>query len=486
MLPRHLSISSWSTRTDQHLRILALVVIAISVVFFWYFAFISPSEYLFPDAFYYDAVADNLKKTGILADPSTSPPKPIYTPQNGIVFINAAVSLLSPEIRQPAIAGLGLFAWAASGILIFRICLSLGLGLTTARLAMAASASSPLLLRVAAAPLNDIFFIALFLSGLFSMIAKPAGQRMAIMAALALVMGTFRLQGVVLFIAASLCTWRTSRREAAVYALLTLVNLSLPFLADALLSGDSTHTRRIAADILSLSLIVDNTTYMLGQALPKLLMAAGPIIEDYVAVLLPIGAAIYILIAWRTWTFIRLNERKIATISTATLGTLLFVLITPYYDPRYYLCVYPFIFLVLLFAPWGNEKIRDTILVCACFLNFLGLCGRLLVSDVDFSKNRSAAAELRGNITPTIPLYSEDAYLGYFVFQRPSMPGSPLNSEKPAIALFGRSQWRARIARQLEYKYSALPRAPQSQLAVRFAPKASYYGVTILNRRDSP
>jgi hypothetical protein len=484
MSPQFSVGQSWPPHIDLRLRAFSLSVIAVAAALFSYFAFVSPSMFLFPDALYYDAVANGLETTGMLLDPSTLPAKPIYSPQNGIVFINAALGSISYSIRYVGIAALGFLALATSTLFLFRILARLGLETTTTSLVIAAFLSSPLLLRVAAAPLNDVFFIALYIGGLLGLTSNSLTVRMIVMSALALVMGIFRLQGIVLFFAAALVAWRISRKEAVLCLLLAAVNASVPFLIDELLSKDNAHTFRIAGEILSFKTFVNNLIYMMGQALPKLLTAAGPKIENYTILLLPIGAVVYLLIARRTWISTKLKRREAAIVSAATLGTMLFVLVTPYYDPRYYLCVYPFILLVPLLPPCGNAKIRDTIFICACLANLLGLGGRLLYSEVDFSQNRSAAENLRLNAPNAIPLYSEDPYLGYFVFQRASMAACPNYTDKSDIILFGRPEWRTRIVQQLQNRYSIAPHTSQAQLIVRFAPTPDHHGMTIL--RHSP
>jgi hypothetical protein len=478
MLPSLLSVQN-RPRFDLALCSFASATLVIAAAAFLYFAFVSPTFYLFTDAFYYDAVAAALHDTGRLFDPAIVPPRPIYTPQNGIVLIDAALRSITPTSRQTAIAVLGMLASCACFLSLYRICRALDLSERAAQLATTAFVCSPLLLRVAAAPLNDIFFMALFLTGLGAQASARPAKRIGVMTTLALVMGIFRLQGIVLFCAAALASWRSNRREAILYGVLTIVNGLVPFFLSSALSDNSARAHQVAAEILSFHLFSENIWYMLSSALPKLLTAAGPGLEHLRTLFFPVSAAIYLLVAKRSWDFLVQNRRFDAIVALATLGTILLVIITPYYDPRYYLCVYAFILILPFQAPWASPRLRMAILVSACATNLFGLGARLLFAETDFSHNAAAASTMRQAAPARYQLISEDPDIAYFVLERSSIAGLPRLDSHTGVILFGSAPWRETQAARLvpAHRVSESDFPP---VVVRFNPQPIAYSMTLL------
>ncbi|MBA2587440.1 MAG: hypothetical protein H0U98_02335 [Alphaproteobacteria bacterium] len=433
------SVSRWSAQ-DVGWCIVLVLGLLITAGAYTYFTFWNIAFFRMPDPSYYDAVAGNLLSAGRLADPTAFPQSSIYTPQNGIVFVEAALRFfLTHDASLTLLALIQGILLLASGWFVYRLGLYLEFARQQAALAALAFLLSPILLQNVSALLNDGIFIFLFLGGLLALTCDVPTRRTAVMTLLACVIGIFRLQGILLFAAAAIGTWRFSRNEASYYALLTVGAAAVPFMLTNKLAHGLGAVPGIAAQFFSLRDVPQNLSHMLGDVLPQLLLPGGQHMHPLYWVFVPLSLALWGIIGWESVKALASSDRSRAIITMTTLLSLLFSFILPYYAPRYYLHILPLLLLLPL-RPVRRTRLPLAVLSAAIALAFAGLAGRLILVNTNFRNNLQTMASLRASLPASYFLVSELPSLSYYVLGIPArrLESLPRGS---SVVLFGTSAW---------------------------------------------
>lgn len=421
--------------------ILAYAALVVALSLWGVFYFVEQNAHLVGnDHIYYISIAESLLEHGTFEDRTISPPRPVRTPQNGVVAIYAAFFALGASREQAilALVTLGYLLHLSALFPLDRILRRAGLQADGPRLLLVATYGvSWQVISAQLAPGNDGIFNALAIWLLALLLDDPPSRRAgwAATVLLAAVLVQFRLQallvtGPVAVAAFLLGHGRQARRAlgATLAALLSLTLASRMIDSTGIAAAGERYARissGAASEQSFLARLFEKTWLWGTETLPELLFADGglPMNLLYVVFALGLGAA---LVAGRRG---RRREGRVdreADETTFILAVLCAIglmvsVVFLRHRARYAVYLFPYLYLLLLRPP----RLRAVgALFAACVL--LSTPARYLI-DIPRSARTQFWLDLRAH-PPDLGdasalLLSEQQRYPYFYLERPEWLG---------------------------------------------------------------
>ncbi|MCP4602711.1 MAG: LamG domain-containing protein [Proteobacteria bacterium] len=323
------------------------------------------------DAFYYMAIADSVFQTGALADITSVPAMGVKTPQNGIVFIHLVLRSLGlgAEDRLIAIVIINFIMHVGAAYPLYRIAGKFGV---ESRVSMAALLGVYLcafhIYRFQLLALNDgifnsltiwltFFIVVLFKDYPDQALRKPLQHEklprlLACLLLLSIALPHFRLHANLVFGAALLAAVIAGRPRAAILFLCLLI-ISV---ASSLL----TYTFFVESDRLTAYAGKGGATFLDGrffkisrlmhEGFPRLLFGDGPTRPGKV-----ICAVFGLSLLLTLIPALRKRDPAVLFVCLSCAVAILFLLTSPWINRRYYVYIFPLIYMIILMKPQTRQ-----------------------------------------------------------------------------------------------------------------------------------
>lgn len=428
------------------------------------------------DAFYYLALGDSLFSGTGLANITTIPPSPIYTPQNGIVFIHYLLQCIGLHNAEVRLCAIKLIHYAGFLLLIYifyRVFKKLNISSPITFLSLGILLTSAHFLRTIISPLNEGIWCILTAIVFYLAILNENKKSFLIIGLIALsgiVLANFRLNGPIIILSIGFTYILLNKKQNSIifFAIFILSYLSI-FMILKFIGADCSEFSQFSP-VYSANFIISRPIITLIFSIPAtfmgitgskwFLLSDKPLGELFRLVgiwilLLPLSIALcsfYIIFLIR-----QIKEKnfiKTLVISYIIL-LLLCLLVMPGGDSRYIIMLLPFTLLAI------GIYFHDTRILRILLLSFLGFTilvslYRVVIRDsIFFINNRSYVAINKQMVEPYM-LISEAPIYSYFIFNKGSNELKDITKENTNIVIFGRAEFDKQMIARLRSKFNTI------------------------------
>jgi hypothetical protein len=484
--------------TGKYKKLLIITLLFNIIIFTYYLANsdINPSM----DAFYYLALADSFCQGTGFANITTDPPKPIYTPQNGIVFIHILLQSLGLHNAQARLLVVKLINYGGFLLLIaifYNIFKQLKVSSEITCLSIGILLSGAHFVKTIIQPLNEGFWCVLTAIVFYLAISnenKWSFVKIVIIAFLGIALANFRLNGPIIILSI-----------AVTYLLMKKFEKSLIFFAIVIFSYASVYiilsmlkTKFVGFNafgpVYTYNFIISRPMLTLIYTLPGVLMGITgkwwPLYNqppsEYLRliggwiIVLPFSLLLcYYYVSYFLKEMKGNNFIKLLTICYIIL-ILLGLQGMPGSDSRYIITILPFTLIVIATTFKDCNKLRlflGTFLVCTILISAF----RMIAWDSIFFNNNQSSINIKNEMREPYTLISEEGRYSYFIFGKRSNSLESLDKEPKIIVIFGRDKFNDKTLNSLRKKVKISRIEYLSEkIIVAHGPEEIYHTVKII------
>ena len=424
------------------------------------------------DAFYYLALADSVHQGTGLANITTDPPQPIYTPQNGIVFVHILLHSIGLHNAESRLIAIKLINYAGFLLLIYIFynifqqlkisseltCLSLGILLSGAHF-----------VKTIIQPLNEGFWCVLTAVVFYLAISndnKWSFLKIAIMAILGIILANFRLNGPIIILSIAF-TYILLRKfsKSLIFFVIFIVSYASLLLVMALFNVNMAGFSSFSP-VYTYNFILSRPIVTLIYTLPGAFMGITgkwwPLFNQ------PPSAYLHLIGGWIIvlpfslivcyyyvrYLFNEIKEKNF--IKLLTICYILLILIAlqvmPGGDSRYIISILPFSLLIIVTMFKDGKKLRLFLGIYLVFTILITIF-RLGYWDSIFFINNKSSISMKSQISEPYTLISEAPRYSYFIFGKASRRLKDLNKASKNIVVFGRDNFTKQTLKNLREKF---------------------------------
>jgi hypothetical protein len=448
-----------------------IITLLINVTFFIYYlanSDINPSI----DAFYYLSIADSVRNGTGFVNITTDPPEPIYTPQNGIVFVHIllqSIGFNNAESRLCAIKIINYLGFCLLIYIFYNVFRQFKISQELTFLSLGILLSSAHFLKTIIQPLNEgiwcvltaiVFYLAILNDN------KENYLNIALIILSGIVLANFRLNGpiIILSIAFTYLFLRKFEKSLMFFGIFLLSYVSI-YIILAMFNVDKSGFSSFSS-VYTFNYILSRPLVTLIYTMPGAFMGITgkwwPLFDqpprEYLRliggwiIVLPFSLLLcYYYILYLVKEIKEQNFPKLLTIFYIIL-LVLCLQIMPGGDSRYIITIVPFSLLAITTMFNDSKKLR-------LFMGFL-LLSTILIStfrlvgwDSIFFINNKSSVNIKKQMVEPYTLISEASRYSYFIFGKGSNSLKDLNNEAKNIVVFGRNIFNEETLKKLQEKY---------------------------------
>jgi hypothetical protein len=449
--------------------IITLLLNVVIFGYYWHNSDINPSI----DAFYYGALADSLYNGTGLANVTTSPPQPIYTPQNGIVFLHLLLEAVGIHDLETRLLAIKLINYAGFLLLIYIFyvlfrrlqvspeitCLSLGILLSGAHF-----------FKTIDQPLNEGLWCLVTAIVLYLAITNEEQESWLNIGAIALsgiVLANFRLNGpvIILSIGAAYVLLR-AYKKSIIYFIIFIVSYLSVYIILAILKADCSGFKTFSS-VYSYDFIVNRPLMTLIYTVPGAFLgitASGYMQLFYTApkdaltvigkwlVMLPFTILLFIFYGLYLRKYFQAKSFAHLLIISYLILLVAILQLMPGGDSRYIIMILPFTLLAIgTYFPDG--KILRLFLGLFLIFTIAVSLFRMCCWDNIYFANNKSCAHIRKTIHEPYVLISEFPKISYFIWGKPSIAAQDIPQASKNIVVFGTDDYNNKIINLVSQKY---------------------------------
>lgn len=433
-----------------------LVFCFINLTFFVYYCLlpdINPSI----DIYYYLSIADSYYQGKGFYDITSATPKPIITPQNGIVFIHILlrkIGLHDPDSRFLAIKIINYIGFLCLVFVFYKTFLKLKISSEVTNLCMGIILLSAHFLKTIVAPLNDGIFCgltALIFYIIMSNETRNSLLKIVMITCLSIVIANFRLNGP-LIIVSGLVTYVILRKisKALVYLIILIISLWSVYFILKLMQVDLSGIKAFAAGIYSIQFFINQAIITLILSIPG---AFTGIDSREMIITLPISIVILGFYAFYYWIAVKEKNFPIILCISYIIVSLLFLQIMPGGSPRYIIMIVPFSLLIIANYFRDNYRLKISLRIVLLMTLSISLF-RLFFWDSIYFANKKPLEYVRENIMEPYVLISQLPRSSYYIFNKRDSNIDDIDIYWKNIIIFGNKEYIDAKINHLKEKYT--------------------------------
>jgi len=439
----------------KYKKILIITFLFNIIIFAYYLANsdINPSV----DAFYYLALADSFHNGTGFANITTDPPQPIYTPQNGIVFIHVllqAIGLHGAASRLLCIKLINYLGFLLLIYIFYKVFIQLKVSSELTFLSIGILLSGAHFFKTINEPLNEGMWCVLTAVVFYLAISNENKESYAKIAAIALsgiFLANFRLNGPVIILSI-----------AVTYVLLNKINKSLIFFAIFVMSYASIYIilTIIKADcsgfqtfssVYSYNFIFNRPLMSLVYTVPGVFLGitgsrymtlffTAPreslAVTGKWLITLPFSLILFIFYGLYLRKYIKSKKFTNLLIIFYTILLLAVLQIMPGGDSRYIIMILPFTLLAIATYFDDSRKLR-LFLGIILLLTISVSMYRLIWWDSIYFINNKSVVNLKNQMDEPYMLISKTSRQSYYIFGKASKDVKDISKGERSIVVFG-------------------------------------------------
>lgn len=448
-----------------------IITCAINVSFFVYYLVnsdINPSV----DTFYYLAVADSFYNGTGLLDITTVPPQPIYTPQNGIVFIHVllqSLGLHGAEARLIAIKIINYFGFLLLIYIFYKIFRQLKVSPELTCLSIGILLSGAHFFKTINQPLNEGIWCVMTSIVLYLAISnenKPHYLKIAAIALSGIVLANFRLNGPIIILSLAL-TYYFLRNfgKALLYIFIMIFSYLSIYIILLLLNADWRGFKAFGT-VYSLNFMLNHPLMTLIYTVPGAFLGFTgssymnifftPIKDSFYIIgkwiiMLPFSLTIILFYGLYLKRYIKIKSFLHVLIGSYLISLLVVLQIMPGGDSRYIIMIVPFTLLALTTYFNDSKNLRSSLGIFLLLTILISMFRLVYWDSIYFINNRSCT-NIKNKIIEPYMLISESPRWSYFIFGKASHGVQDISSDTKNIVVFGRNKYDKDIIKNIQNK----------------------------------
>lgn len=435
-----------------------LIFLFINFGYFVYYCLlpdINPSN----DAFYYMSVADSIHNGTGFYDITSVEPRPVITPQNGIVFVHEiliCIGIYEPGYRFLAIKIIYYVGFICCIYFFYQIFSTFKVSSEINVLCLGIILLSAFFIKTILAPLNEGFYC--FLSSLIAYLIICHNNdnnylKIGVILFLSIASATFKLNGPLIVLSAAVAYFIINNRKLSLtYFIIFILSYVGVFALYELYRVDFSGMVSMTERSYSKEFIINKIIMIVTYTMPGIFLGIS---GRKVMIALPISIIIicFYLIYFKQ-SFIKKNFNKILIINYIILN-ILFLFIATGHDSRYILMILPFSLLIVATYFNNLNRLRLSLLV-VLLLTFSISIFRLIFWDSVFFKNKPSFDYVRKNISEPYTLISQSSRVSYFIFAKRSDNLDKIKEGNGPIIVFGNEEYVKKTKKYISQKYKVI------------------------------
>ena len=456
---------------DIYKKIFIITLLINLTLFIYYLANsdINPSI----DTFYYLSIADSVHNGTGFSNITTDPPEPIYTPQNGIVFVHIllqSMGLHKAESRLFAIKLINYFGFCVLIYIFFNVFRQLKISPELTFLAIGILLSSAHFLKTIIQPLNEGIWCVLTANVFYLAIlneSKKSYLNIALIGLSGVILANFRLNGPIIILSIGF-TYILLRKfnKSLVYLALFILSYVSVFVIMVLLRVDFSGFGEFSP-VYTFNFILSRPILTLIYTLPGALMgitgsrwflvsneSLGGLLGAVGIWVIVLPFSLLLCYYYILYLLKEIKERnfiKLLTICYIIL-LLLCLQIMPGGDSRYIITILPFTLLAIATMFKDSKKLRlfmGMLLLSTILISMFRLVGW----DSIFFNNNKSYINIKSQIIEPYTLISEASRYSYFIFGKGSNMVKDISKGNRYIVVFGKDKYIDKTIKTIHDKF---------------------------------
>ncbi len=426
------------------------------------------------DAFYYLALADSFHQGTGLANITTNPPQPIYTPQNGIVLVHIllqSIGLHNAENRLLIIKLINYVGFLLLIYIFYNIFKQLKISSELTFLSVGILLSGAHFTKTLIQPLNEGFWCVLTAIVFYLAISnenKWSLLKVAIIGILCSVLANFRLNGpiIVLSIALTYLILRDIRKSLIFFVIFIASYASIYFVL-TILNADCSGFKTVYS-IFSYNFLINHPLLTLVFTVPGVfigitgskymsLYGMGPW-ETLLGTgkwLVTIFISLFIFLFYSLYLrrFIKIKSFPHILIILYIMLLVIVLQIMPGADSRYIIMILPFTLLAIATYFNDSSKLRLCLGIFLLLTISVSMYRMVWWDSIYFNNNKSYA-DIRNRMSEPYELISETPKYSYYIFGKPSKDIKDINKNSKYIVVFGMDEYNKKMIKSINKKFT--------------------------------
>jgi hypothetical protein len=419
------------------------IFILINFVFFIYYCMlpdINPSN----DVFYYQAIADSFYNGTGFQDITSVNPKPIVTPQNGVVFLHILLRWIGfhdPASRLLAIKILNYLGFLCLIIIFFKIFQKLKVSPEITILCMGIILLSAHFLKTIIVPINDGFYCiltAVVFYQIMSYDTENTKLRLSIIALLSILLIIFRLNGPLVILSASVAyALLRDFKKSLIYLSIFIISYVFIFLWLNLAHIDFSRMESVVTAI-------NDNMYFFNQIFMTLIYSIpGAFIGISgrpMVFMLPISISIIIFYALYFYRSMKEKDSIKLIIISFIIINIIFINTIIWYSSRYIIMIVPFTLLAVATYFKDCKKLKVLFSIVLVMTLSVSLY-RIIYWDSIFFKNEKSLKYIQQQVREPYILISQFPRYTYYIFNKSANNIEDIKNKSRLIVVFGNKEY---------------------------------------------
>jgi hypothetical protein len=444
---------------DKYKKLLLITLLFNIIIFTYYLANsdINPSI----DAFYYLALADSFYQGTGLANITTDPPQPIYTPQNGIVFIHIllqSIGLHNADSRLLAIKLINYVGFLLFVYIFYNIFRQLKISSEITFLSLGILLSGAHFTKTIIQPLNEGFWCLLTAIVFFLAISnenKWSFLKVATITILSIALANFRLNGPIIVLSIAISYFILSKfKKSLAFFLIFIMSYASIYIILTMFNADYSGFQTVYS-LFTFNYLINHPLMILVFTVPGVFI--GITGSKYMSLyymslwetlvgtgkwLITIFISLFLLLFYGYYLrkFIKLKNFQNILIMFYIMLLIIFLEIMPGSDSRYIIMILPFTLLAIATYFNDSKKLR-LCLGIFLLLTILVSMYRLIWWDSIYFNNNKSYVGIQDKMSEPYELISETPKYSYYIFRRPCKNAKDINKNSKYIVVFGTDKY---------------------------------------------
>ena len=458
--------------SGKYKKILIITILFNVVIFSYYLANsdINPSV----DAFYYLSLADSFHQGTGLANITTDPPQPIYTPQNGIVFIHIllqSIGFHNAETRLLVIKLINYVGFLLLLYIFYKIFMQLKVSSEITFLSIGILLSGAHFVKTLIQPLNEGFWC--LLTGIVFFLAISNDNewsyiKIALMALLGIVLANFRLNGPIILLSVAFTYIILKKfKKSMVFFVIGIVSYASIYTILGMLKTDCSGFKSVFS-IYSYNFIINHPLMTLIFTVPGVFLGitgsrymtlyhAAPreslIVTGKWLVTFPLSLILILFYSLYLRKFIKLKGFPNILLILYIMLLVIVLQLMPGGDSRYIIMILPFTLLAIATYFNDSRKLR-MYLGIFLLLTISVSVYRMVWRDSLYFNNNQSYVNIRHKMTESYALISETPKYSYYIFGKQSKQIKDINNYSKYIVLFGTDKYNKMMLKSIKDKFN--------------------------------
>lgn len=455
---------------NNYKKILIITLLINIAIFAYYFinSDINPSV----DAFYYLAIADSFYNGTGFANITTIPPKPIYTPQNGIVFIHVLLQSIGLHGAESRLLGIKFinYLWFLLLIYIYyNVFKQLKVSSELTFLSLGILLSGAHFFKTINQPLNEGMWCVLTAIVFYLAISNENKESYAKIAAIALsgiFLANFRLNGPVIILSIAI-TYVLLKKftNSLIFIIIFIMSYISIYIILTMLKADCSGFQTFSS-VYSYNFIFNRPLMSLVYTVPGVFLGISgsrymtlfftPPGESLAVtgkwlVTLPFSLLLFLFYGLYLRKYLKLKSFPNLLIISYIVLLVVLLQIMPGGDSRYIIMILPFTLLAITIYFDDSRKLRLFLGIILLFTISVSMYRLIWLDSIYFINNKSYV-NIKNQMSEPYMLISEASSYSYYIFGKGSNNAKDISKGARCIVVFGKDKYIAQTINSMHNK----------------------------------